>query len=188
MERGPASLNEPTMEVALRAHQPALLLLAERLCQNRPDAHDLVQDTFERALRAWRRLPPGANIRAWLAAILNNLFIDRRRRALRAPRVHTIGNIEVPAPEARATPVWKEVTAEQVRAAIVELEDPFRCAYELHAFGGRSYREIADVLGIPTSTVGTRLLRARRMLRLLLLRSVRPDAEEGLTARIPRAD
>ena len=42
-------------------------------------------------------------------------------------------------------------------------------ARELHAFERRSYRDIATALAIPQNTVGTRLLRARKKLRVLLL-------------------
>jgi RNA polymerase sigma-70 factor (ECF subfamily) len=49
----------------------------------------------------------------------------------------------------------------------------------MHALDGRSYREIAEQLRIPLNTVGTRLARARRKLRALLLDSVGGDEEGG---------
>ena len=49
------------------------------------------------------------------------------------------------------------------------LEPEFREVFVLHAFERRSYRDIAAALGIPQNTVGTRLLRARRKLRVLLV-------------------
>lgn len=168
-------------EEAVRVHEPILGRLAARLCRSDADARDLVQDTFERALRAWDRLPEDANVRAWLVTILNNLFLDRCRRARRAPRVEGSGPtrvLEVPSPEATAPEPWADVTGEEVRAAVGELDGEFRRAYELH-LAGRSYREIAGELGVPTSTVGTRLLRARLKLKRILLRQIGGAEEEA---------
>ena len=51
--------------------------------------------------------------------------------------------------------------------------------YQLHALEGRSYNEIADRLRIPKATVGTRLIRARRKLRDLLLPDLPARDEEA---------
>lgn len=166
-------------EEAVRIHEPILRRLAARLCRSDADARDLVQDTYERALRAWDRLPEDANVRAWLITILNNLFLDRCRRARRAPRVEGSGptrTLDVPSPEVTAPEPWANVTGEEVRAAVAQLDDEFRRAYDLH-LAGKSYRDIAAELGVPTSTVGTRLLRARLKLKQILLRQI--GAAEG---------
>lgn len=168
---------EGRFEDAVRDHEPALTLLAENLTPSKADARDLVQDTFERALRAWDRLPADSNVRGWLVTILHNLFIDRCRRARRAPTTPISDDLEAPpsSPEEAAPPAWAGVTPEQLRAALSELDGEFRRAYELHALERRSYRQIADELGIPMNTVGTRLLRARRKLRVILLRALRTE-------------
>jgi RNA polymerase sigma-70 factor, ECF subfamily len=156
-------------EAAVRHHEPVLLAIAGRLCGNTADARDLVQDTYERALKAWERLPSDANHRGWLVTIMNRLFIDRCRRAKRSPLVDR----EAPEPaaperEVDAAPAWSAVTSEQLASAVARLGEEFRRVYELHAVG-RSYKEIGDELGVPAATVGTRLLRARRRLRELLV-------------------
>jgi RNA polymerase sigma-70 factor, ECF subfamily len=161
---------EGRFEDAVRAHEPELTLLAKRLTSSIADARDLVQDTFERALRAWDRLPADSNVRGWLVTILHNLFIDRCRRAHRAPTSPIDDQLEAPQPEELPAPPWADVTPEQLRAALRELDEEFRRAYELHALAGRTYRQIADELGIPVNTVGTRLMRARRKLRVILVR------------------
>jgi RNA polymerase sigma-70 factor (ECF subfamily) len=162
-ERGPV-VTERAFAVAVREHEPTLAAIARRLCGNAADADDLLHDTYERALRAWERYADQGNLRGWLVAILNNLFVDRCRRAKRA-RMESIDPIvDIPAPEPAAPPVWTRVSNEQVAAALNELGTEFRRVYELHA-AGKSYDEIAAELNIAKATVGTRLVRARKKLK-----------------------
>ena len=174
----PSDAIDPRLESEVRAHEPLLAGIATRLCRDPADARDLVQDTFERAVRAWNRLPADANVRAWLITILHRLFIDRCRRARRGP-VGTIPLEPAPVDEAPAEPVWTRITPAQLGRAIDALDDEFRRAYQLHAIERRSYKEIATTLGIPINTVGTRLLRARRKLRELLTQEL--AVEEGVS-------
>jgi RNA polymerase sigma-70 factor (ECF subfamily) len=156
----------------VRDHQPALEAFALKLCGNPPDAHDLVQDTFERALRNLAALSPGTNERAWLFTILHNLFIDRCRRKKRDPAQANVAELDLPAPgEPEPPPDWTRLGAAEVRAAVAQLEEEFCRVYELH-IEGRSYQEIAAALAIPQNTVGTRLLRARKKLKSILERTL----------------
>jgi RNA polymerase sigma-70 factor (ECF subfamily) len=64
--------------------------------------------------------------------------------------------------------------AETIRRFVAELPDAFREAIVLREINDLSYREIADVVGVPVGTVMSRLARARAMLRKAWI------AEEGL--------
>ena len=153
-----------------REHRPLLLATARRLTGSDHDAHDLVQDALERALRRFSQLPPGGNPRGWLFTILHNAFIDRCRsdRGDRATPVEQIAErLAAPADDAPAP--WERVTPEQVQAAVAQLPEEFRSVYGLHAEQRKSYEEISRALGIPKATVGTRLMRARRRLKEILL-------------------
>jgi RNA polymerase sigma-70 factor (ECF subfamily) len=161
-------VRDATFVSAVRAHEAALTALARRLCGNQADADDLVQETYERALKAWDRYADRGNLRSWLAAILNNRFIDRCREARRAPRTEEIDDRVLPAADPAAPPAWANVSPEAVQAALAQIGTTFRAVYELHA-AGKSYEDIATELGIPKNTVGTRLIRARRKLKELLL-------------------
>ena len=55
-----------------------------------------------------------------------------------------------------------------VEAALTEVPEPHRTAFRLHALEGQSYAEIAKRLAVPSATVGTRILRARRWLKEVL--------------------
>lgn len=158
------------LDALVRAHGPMLRAIARRLCNDAHDAADLVQDTLERALVRFATFAPGTCGRSWLVAILHNAFIDQRRRAQRRGIAVVIDEDTLPASASRADePVWAAFDLRDVIAAIDSLDDGFRDVYRMHAIERRSYEEIAAALGIPKTTVGTRLLRARQKLRALLL-------------------
>lgn len=153
-------------------HERALYSLALRLCGNAADARDLVQDTFERALRHLDRFQEGSNARAWLCTILRHLFISRcRARTCERRDDVPVEELQehLAAPEAEPLPAWSAFSLEQLHAALEQLPADFREVYRLHALEGHSYEEVSARLRIPKATVGTRLIRARRKLRDLLM-------------------
>jgi len=149
-----------------RDHGEYLQGLARRLCRATLDPDDLVQDVFEKTVRSPSSIPPGANERAWLSRVMHNLFIDRLRRK-HARREEPIVT-EVVAGVADEHPWWESLTAAEVRAAVAKLPDDQRATFELFAFDGKSYDEIAAALEIAKGTVGSRIVRARTKLRELL--------------------
>jgi RNA polymerase sigma-70 factor (ECF subfamily) len=148
----------------VREHEEALLAIARRLCRNADDARDLVHDAYERALRNWDRYGEQGNARAWLVAIMHNLFIDQCRKQRRRPPSQQLDSIELAQPEPAPPAKWTRLDEAQVARALATLGSEFRKVYELHA-QGRSYDQIAAELNIAKATVGTRLLRARQKLR-----------------------
>lgn len=135
---------------------------------NATAADDLVHDTYVRALRARDRYDDRGITRTWLIVILHNLFIDRCRKTKRSRETEYSDALQLPAPEPIALPTWARVTSAQVSAAIAVLSNELRSVFALHA-AGHSYDEIAAKLRIPKNTVGTRLLRARKKLKAVLL-------------------
>jgi RNA polymerase sigma-70 factor (ECF subfamily) len=161
-------------------HHAALEAFAMKLCRNRSDARDLVQDTFERALATLQSGVSIVNERSWLYTVLQNLFLERLRRAKRQPAasdVDVASDVVAP-PRAEPAPAWLDLTRADLDAAVAQLEPEFRDVYRMHSFEGRAYTEIAAALGIPQNTVGTRLLRARKKLREILER-VLPEANRA---------
>ncbi|HVE85555.1 MAG TPA: RNA polymerase sigma factor, partial [Myxococcales bacterium] len=102
-----------------REHRPLLLATARRLTRSESDAHDLVQDALERALRRFSALPAGSNPRGWVFTILHNAFIDRCRSDRgRAERSTPVDQLEerLAAPSHEDPAAWEQVTPEQVKA------------------------------------------------------------------------
>jgi len=167
---------------------PTLLRAARGLTRDPADANDLVQDTLERALKTFDRFEPGTNARAWSMAILSRLFIDRWRQRRRQPRFVDVDCMDLPAAplDAVAEPPesWDKFTTADVRRAAAELPASLRRIFELSAFTHLSYGEISAITGIPASTVGTRLLRARRRLRAILLAEATSQGAAGVEASV----
>lgn len=147
---------------------PELRGYARRLTGKTAEANDLVQEACRRAIESRSRFTEGSDIRAWLCCILRNYHRDRLRRLSRETLVadHE-GHFASPAVEPRAS--WAQVSDDDLAQALASLQPQYRNAYALHAIDGLSYGDIAEGLGVPTSTVGTRILRARQLLRAFLL-------------------
>lgn len=167
-ERRAVADTRRAFDAVVREHQAALQAFAIRLCGSGSDARDLVQDTQERAFRRFDTFVPGTKCRAWLFTILHRAFIDRCRRRAAEGGIECLDDVDVAAPEPDEPPAWASVSSEQLAQAIASLEDEFRAVYELHAVESLSYQQIAERLGLPVNTVGTRLARARRKLRARL--------------------
>jgi RNA polymerase sigma-70 factor (ECF subfamily) len=170
--------------VALR---PVLLRSA---CQvvGQPDADDLVQGTIERCLTHLDHFRPDTNLLAWMRRIMSNLMIDGWRHQGRMLLDGRTGQ-DLAAPSPHEPPPWSDLNMEDIKRAVAGLPDRFRAVFTLHYFDGLTYAAIGVRLNIPPSTVGTRLLRARKQVyaRLLTERSRQAGGlAAGLRGMAPR--
>jgi len=151
--------------LALR-HGDYLRRLARRLCRTQLDPDDLVQDVLERLLRV--SIPPLVDERPWLARVTYHLFVDQLRRP--RLRCEELTDELAVCRAAHDDPPrwWERLSEDDVRGALAELPAEQRMTFELFAFEGKTYDEIAAALGIAKSTVGTRILRARQKLRVAI--------------------
>jgi RNA polymerase sigma-70 factor (ECF subfamily) len=146
---------------------PDLRARALRLGLDRATADDLVQDTVERALRFSAQYVAGTNLRAWAQQILFSVFITRYRRARRernALRALSSDPCAWTTPETFARPDADVALTRTTRARLDALPTGFRAVIELVDLEQQSYREAAQVLGVPVGTVMSRLHRGRRLL------------------------
>jgi RNA polymerase sigma-70 factor (ECF subfamily) len=165
---------------------PSLYSAALRLTRNPTDAEDLVQETFLRAYRGFHQFEPGTNLRAWLYRILMNTFINTYRKKQREPQTVSDDEVEdwylysrmVDGVEPSAeTTVIESLPDQDVQDALAELPEQFRTAVMLADVDGFSYKEIAEIMGVPIGTVMSRLHRGRKALEKALWNKVR---ERGL--------
>ena len=145
----------------IQATIPALRRYARALTRDAEVADDLVQDTLVRALRS-EHLFHGGDIRSWLYTILTNLNRNRLRSLARRPMLSPIEDADAPdlsGPEAGGRDVAR---------ALAALVDDQRVALLLVVLEGLSYREVAEVQGVPIGTVMSRIARARAQIKAYL--------------------
>jgi RNA polymerase sigma-70 factor (ECF subfamily) len=142
-------------------------------------AEDLVQDTFLRALRFYRKFQTGTNLKAWLFRMMVNLFINKYRRARRGREIHEgierydVMERMVPAEQLARTGkpeefFFEKLFSDDVVVAIGELPHDFKMVVLLADVNDFSYAQIAEILDIPVGTVMSRLHRGRKLLRAAL--------------------
>jgi RNA polymerase sigma-70 factor (ECF subfamily) len=149
------------------------------------ELEDLLQDVAMRVVRQIHRVRDPAVIRPWLRSVAINVARTAGRRQKVRLRIVRPESDSAPEPAAPMTSPALATVEEGRRAlaAAHRLKPEYREPLILQCVRGMSYRQIADTLGLPVTTVETRLARARRMLREELEREgVTPDAPEGMEA------
>jgi RNA polymerase sigma-70 factor (ECF subfamily) len=159
----------------------ALYSAALRMTRNPTDAEDLVQETYLRAYRGFGGFQEGTNLTAWLYRSLPNPYINMYRAKKRRPDevdfddaedfylFRRIGGLEAAAagrtPETLVLDAMPEAV---VKDAIEALPEQFRVAVLLADVEGFSYKEIAEITGVPIGTVMSRIHRGRKQLQARL--------------------
>ena len=143
---------------------PRLRRFAYALSGSTDEGDDLVQAACERALKNAGAFEPGSRIDSWMYRIIQNLWLDqRRRRKVRGTQVSP-EDLAMSDEGQSARQAEDRVTLGQVRATVDRLPDDLRLVLALVAIEGLTYREAADQLEIPIGTVMSRLSRARAQL------------------------
>jgi len=155
----------------LTPHIPRLRRYARALVGDRYGADDLVQDTLERALNKFHLWRPGSDLRAWLFAIMHNVFVNQlRSRAARPETALEEGDLST-----QVAPDADRLEIRDMQSAIAMLPAEQREVILLVALEQLSYAEVSEALDIPMGTVMSRLFRARERLRVQLA-SVPPQS------------
>ena len=171
MIQQPAGQPLPFAEEAI-THLDPLYRGAMRLTRDPEKAQDLVQDTYARALRYQHSFQAGTNMKAWLFAIMRNLFWDRfqknRQEDVSLDEIGEFGlfdrmrdEISGEGPEAA---VLDKIARNEVVEAVEKLSPLHREVVMLVDVEGFAYRQAAEILQVPIGTVMSRLHRARQQL------------------------
>lgn len=158
-------------EALVLVHLNSAYTLARYLARRNDVAEDLVQDALLRAYRSFDE-SRCSNARAWLLAIVRNCFLTWKARAGEETPHDFEGRNLLPSGGAgcdaeQETPESIMIRQEEdctMRSLIEGLPHPFREILVLRDIEDMSYREIADITGVPMGTVMSRLARARKML------------------------
>ena len=131
----------PPFDRVVREHGPVVLRVCRAIVGG-SDADDAWQETFLSALRAYPRLDPATDVRAWLVTVAHHRSVDLlRARARRAvPVAEVPGGPAGPGPEDAAE-------LRELRDAVDALPERQRLAVALHHLGGLPYAEVAALIG-----------------------------------------
>ncbi len=163
-------------EIEALSFLDALYRTGLRMTRSEAEAEDLVQETYIKAFRHRDQFTPGTNLKAWLFRILTNTFINLYRRKAARPETTELDDVDEsilyrhmrdvspgsssPDPEAE---LINSTLSSEVKEALESLPEKFRTTVLLDV-EGFSYKEIAQMLGIPIGTVMSRLHRGRKYL------------------------
>jgi len=151
-------------------HLDAAYNLARFLMRNEQDAEDVVQEAALRAFRFFENFR-GENSRAWFLRIVRNtsftVLKKNRPDEMNIAFDEELHGGQTPPMDAGVA-LDRAQDRQTVRAAIEQLPPEFREAITLRELEGASYKEIADIAGVPIGTVMSRLARARQHLQEIL--------------------
>jgi RNA polymerase sigma-70 factor (ECF subfamily) len=148
-------------------HLNDLFRAASRLVGNRTEAEDLVQEVYLQAWKSFHRFELGTNCRAWLFKILFNK-IHHHYRARYTRRIVKDADEFLEETVAYEPPVPEHISDEEILMALDKVPASYREVIILADVQEFSYKETAEILGVPIGTVMSRLSRARKLLRIEL--------------------
>jgi RNA polymerase sigma-70 factor (ECF subfamily) len=149
---------------------PRLRRYARALVGDQYAADDLVQDTLERAINKRHLWRPGSDLRAWLFAIMHNVFVNQ----LRSRQSHPEESLDDDALPAVGPADSTRLEIRDLQTALTMLPVEQREVVLLVGLEQLTYAEVSHALGIPIGTVMSRLFRGRERLRALVTGTAAP--------------
>lgn len=164
-EKMVSSGTDEMIERIVREYSPMLLRLACTRLSSAADAEDAVQEVFLKLLSSPVAFRDAEHEKAWLIRTTLHRASDIRRRAERK---------NLPLEEAAGMQYTgpNELESDYILEAVRRLPEKYGAVLYLHYYEGYPAKTIGKLLGLPASTVGTRLARGRERLR----RSLKEDA------------
>jgi len=172
-------MREEFAREALPLHD-VLFRQALHLSRNSENAEDLVQETYLHAFNKFESFTAGTNLKAWMARILFNLFVNQYRRQKKQgvqveisavepflgedATIESAAEIETP-DELMHDQRFLESLEGPMRRELANLDVRFRDVLLRNSVAGESYATIAEKLDVPIGTVMSRLHRAKATMR-----------------------
>jgi RNA polymerase sigma-70 factor (ECF subfamily) len=173
--------DESAFEKIFRHYQVSLYNWARHLVGDPDEAEDVVQQAF---IKIYRALPGVRELGAldyWLKRIVYTTSMDHLRQRKRRAETSwddRLGRHNVASRGPEADTLYQE-QLDMVQVALQKLPERYRAYILLREFEGKTYDEISEILGEPTTTVRVVLFRARERLRELLRQLAGEDANEA---------
>jgi len=165
--------DDEAYRILVERYSDFVYTIALRVVRSEEEAEDVAQEAFVRAHRALPRFRGDSKFSSWLYRIAVNRALTHLKR--RRSRPSTVEMSSSPGVEAEiaahrsggspADELLKDEFRARVRAAVAKLPPRYRAAVTLFYLEERSYKEVAEALGVPMGTLKTHLHRARAILR-----------------------
>ena len=163
--------NAEAFGILIERFEAKLMRYARKFLQNTDDAQDVVQDVFIKAYENLQSFDVSRRFSPWIYRIAHNEFVNELKKKQSRNTIFTI-DFDTLFPHLRATDTADSATLERDMRETLEkylsvLEPKYREPLILYYLENMDYREIADIMHIPVSTVGVRLARGKTMLKKL---------------------
>ena len=171
--------DDDAFRVLFETHKDRVYSIALRYSGDSAAAMDIAQDTFVKLLSSIQQFRGDSSFESWLYRMVVNSCLDYHRRRRRfLPLMDDALDVFRSSKEGALSEMLREEQAERVQMVVAQLPEDQRIVVVLRYTEGRSYEEIADLLGCRRGTVASRLNRAHKALerRLSHLRSERQGA------------
>lgn len=154
----------------VRRYQAKMMRYAAKFLFGYQDREDLVQEVFLKAYVNIKGFDTNRSFSSWLYRIAHNEFINAIRRKGREPLPFFDPDTLFPHPVALET-ADQNLNQQEIKSlldkCLSELDPKYREALVLYYFEALDYRAISEVMHIPISTVGVRLSRGKKLLKLI---------------------
>jgi len=178
-------VDESTFEQTVNSYYEPLYRFALSLTRQEADACDLTQETFRRLADKGHQLRDQSKVKTWLFSTLYRVFVNTWRWESRFPHLE-IGAVEHELPPTPSS-VADRIDGATARDALERLDEIYRAPLALFYLEEHSYREIAEILDIPTGTVMSRISRGKALLRQMLADRRQPQASNVIVLEPPKA-
>jgi len=154
-------------------YESKLMRYARKFLRDPDDAKDIVQEVFIKAYENIQSFDAARRFSPWIYRIAHNEFVNAIKKRARGPILGIDLDVVFPyltAGETADDTALERDTKEMLEKFLDELDPKYREPLILYYLEGLSYKDMADILHIPMSTVGVRLARGKSQLQKIAAR------------------
>ena len=182
----------------MRQHNRMLFRTARAILRDDAEAEDALQEAYLQAYHALPGFRGDAKLSTWLARIVANEALQRRRKRERRAEIVPLqpaggeadleGTADVKTDQGPEAATHSGELRRVLEAQIDALPDAYRTVFMLRAVEEMTVEETAAVLGIPEATVRTRFFRAKSLLRETVAQKIDLACEQAFAFAGARCD